>query len=243
MHLKFSIFFIFKLISLFFLFPIIYYYQKRGLDEKKKNLVFKVNKKFARQIFKVSKTNIEIIGKENIPKDETVLFVSNHQSYLDIPLIYHVCDKPLGYVAKLELLKVPILGKWIKYTDSVFIDRKNIRQSLKAINKASDNIKKNHSMVIFPEGTRSKSSDINPFKPGSLKIAEKAKSPIVPITIIDSYTMFEGNNKRIKSSNIKVIISKPINTENIKKDEDNKKIDFSIIAFNEIKNNLNKYKK
>ena len=208
-HIFFVIFFITYMLFVALTFPIHYYYERKGPKDKKRGLVYKINKNLSKNIVRFSGCDLKVIGQENIP-DQAALYVSNHQSYLDIPILVHVLNQPLGFVAKKELRKVPIIGKWIYFTESVFIDRKNIRQSLRAINDASKKIQDQHSMVIFPEGTRSKSSEMSPFKPGSLKIAEKAKSYVVPVTIIDSYKLYEGNGGRIRPAKVTVVISKPL---------------------------------
>lgn len=236
-HIFFVIFFISYMLFVALTFPIHYYYERKGPKDKRRRLVYKINKNLSKNIVRFSGCDLEIIGQENIP-DQAALYVSNHQSYLDIPLLVHVLDQPLGFVAKKELRRVPVIGKWIYFTESVFIDRKDIRQSLRAINDASKKIKDQHSMVIFPEGTRSKTSEMNPFKPGSLKIAEKAKAYVVPVTIVDSYKLYEGNKSRIRPAKVTVVIAKPIEP---KEKGQEKSSDNTVKVLNTIKENLEKY--
>lgn len=237
-HILFAIFFVSYMLFIALTFPIHYYYEKKGPQDKKRNLVYKINRVLSRNIVRFSRCDLEIIGEENIPKDQAALYVSNHQSYLDIPLLVYALNQPLGFVAKMELSKVPIIGKWIYFTESVFIDRKDIRQSLKAINEASKKIKDQHSMVIFPEGTRSKNTTMNPFKPGSLKIAEKAKSLVVPVTIINSYKLYEANNNRIRPAKVRIVVSKPLTPQ--EKGQE-KSSDNTVMVLNTIQENLQKY--
>lgn len=190
--------------------PKVKYYIKHNMLIEKRKLTHKISNRWAKKLIKVTGSSVDISGLDNVPKDEAVLFVSNHQSNFDIPLLLGYLPKPIGFVAKIELSKVPLLSRWLKFGDCVFIDRKDIRQSLKAINAASDILKSGHSMVIFPEGTRSKSNKISVFKPGSLKLAQKAGVPVIPITIHNSYEIYEGNSKRVKPANIKITIGKPI---------------------------------
>ncbi len=237
-HIFFVIFFISYMLFIALTFPIHYYYEKKGPQDKKRNLVYRINRSLSRNIVRFSRCDLEIIGEENIPKNQAALYVSNHQSYLDIPLLVYVLNQPLGFVAKKELRKVPVIGKWIHFTESVFIDRQDIRQSLRAINEASKKIKDHHSMVIFPEGTRSKTSEMNPFKPGSLKIAEKAESLVVPVTVIDSYKLYEANNGRIQPAKVRVVISKPLPPQ--EKGQE-KSSDNTVKVLNTIQENLQKY--
>jgi 1-acyl-sn-glycerol-3-phosphate acyltransferases len=178
-------------------------------------------------------TEVEIIGKENLPEGNC-LFVGNHQGYLDIPLILSQIDKNIGFVAKKELINIPILSSWMKEIHCVFMDRENPREAIKSINEGVDFLKSGYSMVIFPEGTRSKSDKVGEFKKGSLKLGVKAEVPIVPITIQGTYKAFEDKN-RIKPVKVKLHIDKPIYGKELSKEEQN---NLSEIIRNKIVNNL-----
>ncbi len=238
-HVIFVIFFVIYSLFIGLMLPVFYLYEKRGLLNKKRDLSFRINQHFSKLIVQFSGCDLEVIGKEHIPQDEAVLFVGNHQSYLDIPFLVYALEQPIGFVAKKELAKIPIIGRWIYYTDSVFIDRKDIRQSLRAINEAADTIKSGHSMVIFPEGTRSKSDELAPFKPGSLKLAQKAKVSVIPVTTIDSYRLYEANGSRIKPGKVRIVINPPLSST---KEEGNKTIDNTMAVYQTIKRQLNEYK-
>ena len=101
----------------------------------------------------------------------------------------------------------------------VFIDRENIRESLKAINQAIENVNNGYSMLIFPEGTRSKSHKLGEFKKGSMRIALKAKVPLVPIVLDNSFKVFEGSKGKLKPATINMSILKPIYVDNLTKEE------------------------
>lgn len=180
----------------------------------------KIAKKWSRGIFKITGSTIEIVGKENIPTNETLVIVSNHQSNFDIPVLLGYIDVPFGFVAKKELSKIPIFSTWMKYFKCVFINRGNPKKSLEAIYKAIKNINDGYSQLIFPEGTRSKSNKIGQFKPGSFKIATKTGATILPVTINNTYKIFEKDNK-IQKTNVKLVIHKPIKTSEL--DEEAKK--------------------
>ena len=95
-------------------------------------------------------------GQENIPQDTAVVLIGNHQSYLDIPVLMGYVNKPIAFIAKSEILKVPVLSKAMKLMQCTFLVRTDMKQSVKAMAEAVETIKKGYSMVIFPEGTRSK---------------------------------------------------------------------------------------
>lgn len=165
---------------------------------------------WARRLLNVTGTTMDIKGLDNIPANTPVLFVGNHQSYFDIPALVAIIDKPIGFIAKIELKKIPIFSKWITSIGSVFIDRNDIRQSLKAIIQSTDNLKNGLSMVIFPEGTRSKSDDMGDFKKGSLKPAVKANVPIIPVAINGTHRIYESNKSGIKKATIRITFGEPI---------------------------------
>lgn len=114
-----------------------------------------------------------VIGRENVPKDEPVLYVSNHRSYFDIPVAYATIPTLTGFVAKKEINKIPFLRTWMKFLQCLFLDRDDIRQGLKIVLKGIEQIKDGYSVFIAPEGTRNQGKDMLPFKAGSFKMAEK----------------------------------------------------------------------
>lgn len=198
-------------------------------------LIHKTSYIWARFIMKISGAKVKVNGLDNIPKDETVLFVSNHQSDFDIPLLMSIINVPKGFIAKKELETVPIVSLWMKYIRCIFMDRSNLRKSAQAIVEGVNILKEGHSMVIFPEGTRSKGGPHGEFKAGSFKLATKAKVNIVPITIDGSYKLYEANNGRIVPSNVTVTIHPSVDVPSLTKEqeinlhEDLEKIIFSSI--------------
>ncbi|SHF10819.1 lysophospholipid acyltransferase family protein [Clostridium fallax] len=204
-------------------------------EEKGREYINKQFLSWARWNNKLLGLSIDIKGKENIPKGVCV-FISNHQSILDIPIMVEASNRPIGFIAKKELIKIPVLGQWMKLVHCVTLDRQNVREAIKVINDGVENLKKGYSMGIFPEGTRAKDGIIKPFKKGSLKLATKAKVPIVPVTIDGAYKAFEIDGK-FKKANITITFSKPIFTENLSREEE---IELPKIIENTIRTNLKK---
>ncbi|MGL5150460.1 MAG: lysophospholipid acyltransferase family protein [Clostridium sp.] len=167
---------------------------------------------------KVIGMDIETIGRENIP-NEPCVFMANHQSILDIPILKLSTQSTMAFVAKKELLKIPVIGYWIKKSYSVPLNRENPREAIKVITEGVKNIKKGYNMAIFPEGTRSEDCSIVEFKKGSMKLATKAKVPIVPITIEGTRACFEETRKFLPGK-IRVVIGKPIETKELTKEEE-----------------------
>lgn len=183
--------------------------EKQGKLKEQQEYLYEQAEGWGKFLIEKTGSKVRVIGQENIPEG-AVLVISNHQSNFDIPLLVGYLGKPIGFVAKKELAKIPIMSTWMKRIHCVFIDRQNNRQAIKALAEAANSLKAGHSLVIFPEGTRSKKSTMGPFKKGSLRLAEKSGVPILPVTIIDSYKVYEGNNNRVQPANVQLIIEKPI---------------------------------
>lgn len=168
-------------------------------NEKKYNSIekFKFIKSHAKKSLDLVKIKINVVGKERVPKEE-VLFVLNHSSMLDSYILISSIVKPVGVIiADVPVWRnIPIVSGWLNLMKCVYINRENNREGMKSIIKASENIKMGQSMAVFPEGdlTWVKDPDalISDFKPGSLKIAYKAKCPIVPMVIKNSKSTYEG---------------------------------------------------
>lgn len=172
--------------------------------------VYKVARNWAKSLMTLAGGKVTVVGLDNIPKDGPIVFVSNHQSNFDIPLLlgYIPCKK--GFVAKAETKKMPIVGDWMTYLKCVFMDRENPRAALKAIKEGIQIVKSGHPLVIFPEGTRSVDGQIGFFKPGSFKLAMKADALIVPVTISGTFDMMRKGQKTIHPAKVTLTISEPV---------------------------------
>lgn len=185
--------------------------------ERASEYAFKKVQEITNHVFKASRTKLEVYGEENIP-EEACVFVSNHQAIFDAFAILMPMKKVTGFIAKKEIEKLPLIPSWLRAIGTVFIDRSNIKEGIKAISEGADKIKSGYSMVIFPEGTRSLSSTMGSMKKGSLKMAFKANAPIVPVTIDGTYRVLEVGNK-VTGHTIKIMFHKPIYTEDMSKEE------------------------
>ena len=208
--------------------------KKYGTKEQAEKFVHNFASNCTKSVIRKSGVKVNIVGLENLPS-EACLFVPNHQGLFDLLILIGYINRPIGFIAKKETNKIPIISGWMKQMHCVFIDRKNIREGLKAINKGVENLKEGHSMVIFPEGTRSRSSNIGEFKKGSMRLAIKSQCPIVPITIDGTYKIFEANHGIIAPGIVSVIINKPIYAEKFNEEEQG---NLSNLVRNIIKENL-----
>ncbi len=173
---------------------------------------------WARYTVGLSGTTVEVRGEELIPRDTAVVFVGNHQGYFDIPILLGFVNKTKAFISKIEILKVPYLSDWMKLMQCTFLDRKDMRQSVRAMAEAVETVKRGYSLVIFPEGTRSKGYPVGEFKAGSFKLALKTGVPIVPVTIDGSWRLLEEKGYFQKTS-IRVTLHAPIQTAGLSKEE------------------------
>ncbi|MDR2740214.1 MAG: 1-acyl-sn-glycerol-3-phosphate acyltransferase [Treponema sp.] len=160
---------------------------KRSMD----HLIYKLAQVWALIILSVSGCKLTVTGREHIPRTGGFCLVANHNSIFDIVLLLATVGRPFGFIAKKELMVVPLINFWILLLRGLFIDRKNIRKAIGTINEGIRRIKAGAGMLIFPEGTRGKGKGMLPFKPGSLKLATKAGALMVPLAITGSYDVFE----------------------------------------------------
>ncbi len=163
---------------------------------------------------------LTVIGKENIPTDQAVLYVGNHSSFFDILITYVQSKRLLGFIAKKSMLKIPLLSHWMRRVHCLFIDRENVKEGLKIIISAIDKIKAGVSIFIFPEGTRAENPDeMLPFKDGSFKIAEKSGALIIPVTLVNASAIFEAQAPRVKRSHVVVEYGKAIDFASLEKEQ------------------------
>lgn len=165
---------------------------------------------------------VTMIGHENVPEDQPVLYIGNHRSFFDILLTYVQCKNLTGYIAKKEMEKIPLLSNWMRNLHCLFLDRRNVKEGMKTILTGIEKIKQGISICIFPEGTRSKGeSDLQmlDFHEGSFKLATKTDCPIIPIALNNTSAIFEKQFPRIKKAKVVVEYGKPIIPSELSKEE------------------------
>lgn len=171
----------------------------------------------------ISGVKLTVIGEENVPKDEPVLYIGNHRSFFDVVVTYARCPGLTGYIAKDGVNKVPIFRIWMKRLHCIFLKRDDMKEGLKVILKAIEYVKSGISICIFPEGTRNKDKDnptsLLPFKEGSFKIASKTGCKIVPMALIGTADILENHFPWIHSTDIKLIYGEPIDVSALDKDQ------------------------
>ena len=194
------------------------YLDRKGRIADRDRIVTREVGKWARFVIRLAGGTVMVHGLENVPRNTPVVFIGNHQSYLDIPILLGFIDVKKAFIAKIELLSIPGLAGWMKLMQCTFLDRKNMRQSVRAIQEAVQTVRDGHPLVIFPEGTRSRGNTVGEFKAGSFKLALQAGVPIVPFTLDGSWRLFEEKGK-IQNSHVRLTIHPPIPTADLSREE------------------------
>lgn len=179
-------------------------------------LYYKLSKVFSKGIFLISGIKLSVTGLENIDKKKIYVFVSNHSSQYDIPALQYVIPVPISIVFKKELSKIPIFGWQLRTGPYIMIDRSNTESALRSIEKAKKRMtEKRLSPLVYPEGTRSKTGEVQSFKRGAFYLAAKVGFSIIPVSISGASEILPKGKFKIKSGTIYVHFDKPISTENI----------------------------
>ena len=167
----------------------------------------------------IAGTKVTVIGEENVPKDQPVLYIPNHKSYFDILLLYSRMPGLTGFVSKDSMLKFYLLRDWMKKLHCLFLNRENPREGLKTILQGIENIQNGISMCIFPEGTRNKNEEMLPFKEGSLKMAEKTGCLVIPVALNNTAEIFENHMPWIRSCKVVIEYGTPIDPKTLSREE------------------------
>jgi 1-acyl-sn-glycerol-3-phosphate acyltransferase len=171
-------------------------------------------KQFLRIAPKILGIHIEITGADKIEKDRSYIFMSNHLSFLDGPLLFMIIPQPIRVILKKEVFKIPVIGLGMRQVDFVPVDRKGIKGGKKSIDRAAQLIKdKRYSFLIFPEGTRSLDGQLQTFRRGGFFLALNSGVPIVPISIHGTYELMPKGSFFVKKGSIRLIFHPSVPVE------------------------------
>jgi 1-acyl-sn-glycerol-3-phosphate acyltransferase len=154
---------------------------------------------------------VKVEGKENISKNVSYVVIPNHQSYFDIFLVYGWLGIDIKWIMKKELARIPGLGFGSKKVGHIFLDRSNSRVAFESLNKAKSILVNGTSVVIFPEGTRSRNGSLGKFKKGAFKLAKDLQLPLLPVTIKGTGRILPSGTFNLMPGKVKMTIHQPIN--------------------------------
>ena len=192
--------------------------EKSGQTERADKQTRKFVRNWAGRLLKLAGARVTVEGTENVPAGAAV-YIANHTSYFDIPLMLTYVGEPRGFMAKIEADKIPGIRVWMRRLHCLFVDRSSATSGATVLREGEKMLREGYSLTIFPEGTRSKNGELLEFKPGAFRIATMAKAPIVPVTIIGARAMMEDNGNRITSGDVKIVIHPAIETASLSRPE------------------------
>ncbi len=163
-------------------------------------------------ILKTIFSPVRITGLERIDTSRPSVYASNHISALDIPVLYVHLPFQFRIMAKKELFRYPFMGWHLKRSGQVPIERENAIASIRALNRASEGLKAGMPLVVFPEGGRSATGQVQPFMPGAFYVAIKAQCDVVPIALVGTYELLPMNTYHIRPRPLEMVVGEPIST-------------------------------
>jgi len=176
------------------------------------NSVHRVGRMWSRSILAASGIQVAVSGMERIDPARPYIFMSNHQSNFDIPVLLAHLPVQFRWLAKAELFKIPVFGRAMRGAGYISIDRADREAAFKSLGEASEAIRKGVAIMIFPEGTRSLDGTLKPFKKGGFVLAVDAGVPIVPVTIRGTHAIMAKRTWIIRPRDVAVEVGEPIDT-------------------------------
>jgi 1-acyl-sn-glycerol-3-phosphate acyltransferase len=164
-------------------------------------------------------------GRDRIPTDRAVVFCSNHESNVDPPVLFQALHKRLHVLFKAELKKLPVLGAVMVAGGFVPVERDKREASMASIDQAAQSIRSGNSFLIFPEGTRSKTSEMLPFKKGGFIMAIKAQAPVIPVAVSGGRAAMRRGSWFVRPVMVDVKIGEPVETAGMSLDDRDELID------------------
>ena len=158
---------------------------------------------------------VEVRGKENLKKRQSVVFVANHQGAFDVFLMYGFLGVPIKWMMKKGLAKIPLVGAACRAAGFIFVDNSTPRTAQRSIAESEQQLKKGDSLVVFPEGSRSPDGKMHRFLKGAFRVALDLNLPIVPITLNGPYYVMPIGSKIIRPHRMEMVIHPPISVDNL----------------------------
>jgi 1-acyl-sn-glycerol-3-phosphate acyltransferase len=171
---------------------------------------YQLARQWAGKLLKAAGVRIETIGEEKLNPDMTYIYAANHSSLFDIPAVFAGLKDDVRIIYKKELEKIPAFGAGMRKSPYIGINRDNPREAMKSMEEAIEHIRRGDSVIVFPEGSRSKSGEVQSFKRGAFMLASRSGKPIVPVTVLGASDVMPAGTFNLRGGVIRLIIDDPI---------------------------------
>jgi 1-acyl-sn-glycerol-3-phosphate acyltransferase len=168
---------------------------------------------WSRNVMKISGIDLGVKGIENINPDKTYVICANHQSQVDIPVLFAALPMPIRFLAKRSLFYIPLFGWSLYLAGFVPIDRGSSSRARKSLRRGAQRIKTGPCLMVFPEGTRSPDGKIHDFMSGAFTLAIKSGVPILPVAIRGSYEIVPKSTLNVQPGPVELVIGSPFSTD------------------------------
>ncbi|MDX1660404.1 MAG: lysophospholipid acyltransferase family protein [Gemmatimonadota bacterium] len=177
---------------------------------------------WSRWILALLGIDVAVEGRDRLDRRTTYLFMSNHMSTFDIFALFVATEHPLRMVAKRELFFIPIFGWSLWMCGFIPIDRSDREKAIESLEEAARRIREGISVLVFPEGTRSRTGTLRPFKKGGFMLALKAGAPVVPVVVLGTQEIMQKGSLEVRKGTITVRFGEPIETGAMEVDRDHR---------------------
>ena len=189
------------------------------LDQSRR-MLHRVARWWGRALLSVGRITVQVEGLEHLVPGRTYVYAANHRSNFDIFLLLAFLPGPFAFIAKKSLFRIPIFGQSLHRMGCVPVDRENIQQAIRSLNLAAAIVKEGNSIAIFPEGTRTPSPRLIPFKKGVFIMAQRSGQPVAPVAISGTRFIQPRGTIRVKPGPVKIVIRPPLFPQNFRRKED-----------------------
>lgn len=170
--------------------------------------------KWAEKVVRAARIDLTVRGRENVPAGEACVVMANHQSFFDIPVVLLAVAGQMTFVAKKELFRVPVFGRAMTTAGIVRVDRGDHAQAVASLHSATEQLRRGRHIYIAPEGTRSESGELGPFKSGGFRLALEAGARILPVSINGTRHVLPAKKLIVQTDHaVTVTVSPPIDTK------------------------------
>ncbi len=180
------------------------------IGKRDKSVYFGYSRRWSKGLLRISGVSVRVQGDELLPKGESRVYIVNHASLFDIPVLLASLDDSIRIMYKKELERIPFLGWNMKMSPFIAVERESASNAMESINTAIEAIKHGESVIIFAEGTRSKDGKLQKFKRGGFYLASRSHKPIVPIILKGTSLILPKKSLKFNSGEVDLVIQSPI---------------------------------